>query len=216
MFPFRGSMVLAFALLGPGSTPPLQAQRTPTLPSAAILLQLGRTVPSADLVIDEVRAGGWTQAGSWYYGVGADVPFTSRASVQFLLGRSATRVDGTGDAWEGYRGSSRMIQTLGKLSYRVTPDANWAIAVIGGGGVLWESLRTISSEGTIAPGSGVRTWPVATGGLEGRLRVQEQVTLLLAVEGYFYTAKFRGAANSRQMQQDVRTTFGVALPLHFR
>lgn len=216
MFPSPGPLVLLFALASLSATAPLRAQQARALPSAAILVQFGRTTPSGDLVIDEVRAGGWTQGGSWYYGAGADLPLTSRASVQVLLGRSATTVEGTGDAWAGYRGSSRMIQTLGKLSYRVTPEADWGIALVVGGGVLWESLRTISSGGTVAPSSGVRTWPVATGGLEGRLRVQEQVTLLLAVEGYLYTAKFRGAANSRQAQRDVRTTFGVALPLSFR
>jgi hypothetical protein len=216
MFPFRGPVVLVSALLGTLPLAPLEAQGSPTLPSAAVLVQLGRTFPSGDLMIDEVREGGWTQSESWSYGAGAEVPLAPRASVQLLLGRSATAVEGTGRAWQGFRGTSRRIETLGKVSYRVTPDARWGFALLAGGGVFWESLRTISAEGTIVPSRGVRTWPVATGGLEGRLRVQEQVTLSLAAEGYLYTARFRGAANSRQAQRDLRITLGVALPLDFR
>lgn len=173
--------------------------------------------PGGDLFQDSILGGG-QQSSGFLFGAGVALPVTSRAEVHLHAGRGSSTVAGYGAAWEGLRGTSRLIMVTGRLAYRVTPE-HWlgGVALLAGGGAVWQSFGDGTGQQLGPVASQTRRWPLLLGGVEGRLRVHEQFSLTLTVERLFYSAKFStGSPASELAQRDTRAGIGIYLPLGFR
>lgn len=212
------ALAAGLLVLGANAAPRLAAQSARRLPPPAIMGQAGFFSPGGDLFQDSILGGGSTQSSGFLFGAGVALPVTSRAEVHLHAGRGSSTVAGYGAAWEGLRGTSRLIMVTGRLAYRVTPE-HWlgGVALLAGGGAVWQSFGDGTGQQLGPVASQTRRWPLLLGGVEGRLRVHEQFSLTLTVERLFYSAKFStGSPASELAQRDTRAGIGIYLPLGFR
>jgi hypothetical protein len=183
--------------------------------SIALTGHAGLLLPSADLFRDGNLGGGWRQEGGWQVGGGVIVPLQRRVSAQVVVGWGSTSVEGYGEnSWEGFTSGSRLIELSGRLKVRVTPESRTVSAsLLAGGGMLWQSFDSPQQNWLGAAGLQRRAWPTAVGGVEGRFRVNHQLSMTATVEQHFYTAKFTGSLASEIAQRDTRLSLGLHLPL---
>lgn len=183
--------------------------------SIALTGHVGLLQPSADLFRDGILGGGWRQDGGWQAGGGVIVPLHSRVAGQVVVGWGSTNLEGYGEnAWEGFTGGSRLIELTGRLKIRVTPESRTvSVSLLAGGGMLWQSFDSPQQGWLGVAGRQTRAWPTVVGGVQGRLRLNHQLSLTATVEQHFYTAKFTGSLASEIAQRDTRLSLGLHLPL---
>ncbi|MFN2315782.1 MAG: hypothetical protein ABR551_01210 [Gemmatimonadales bacterium] len=183
--------------------------------SIALTAHAGLQSPSADLFRDGRLGGGWHQDGGWQVGGGVVVPLLSRVAGEVIVGWGSTTLEGYGaNAWEGFSGGSRLLELTGRLMVRFTPESRTvSVSLLAGGGMLWQSFDSPQQTWLGAAGRQSRAWPTAVGGVQGRFRLNHQLSLTAAVEQHFYTAKFTGSLASEIAQRDTRISLGLHLPL---
>lgn len=183
--------------------------------SIALTGHAGLLSPSADLFRDGTLGGGWRQEGGWQVGGGVIVPLQSRVSAQVVVGWGSTSLEGYGgNAWEGFTGGSRLLELTGRLMVRVTPESRTvSVSLLAGGGMLWQSFDSPQQNWLGAAGRQSRAWPTAVGGVQGRFRLNDQLSMTATVEQHFYTATFTGSLTSEMAQRDTRISLGLHLPL---
>ncbi len=193
----------------------LAAQNVAGPRSIAITGHAGLLSPSADLFRDGNLGGGWRQDGGWQAGGGVIVPLLSRVAGQVVAGRGSTSLEGYGGpGWDGFRARSRLLELSGRLMVRVTPEGRAVSAsLLAGGGMLWQSFDTSQQSWLGGAGRKSRAWPTGVAGVQGRLRLNHQLSLSAAVEQHFYTATFTGPLASERAQRDTRISLGLHLPL---
>ncbi len=183
--------------------------------SVAITGHVGLLLPSADLFRDDNLGGGWRQDGGWQVGGGVIVPLLSRVAGQVVVGWGSTTVEGYGgQAWEGFEGESRLLELTGRVLVRVTPESrSVSLSLLAGGGMLWQSFESPQQNWLGATGRESRAWPTVVGGVQGRFRLNHQLSMTASVEQHFYTAEFTGPLASAIAQRDTRISLGLHLPL---
>lgn len=183
--------------------------------SIALTGHAGLLRPSADLFRDGNLGGGWRQDGGWQAGGGVIVPLAGRAAGQVVVGWGSTTVEGYGgQAWDGFEGGSRLLELTGRVLVRVTPEGRTVSAsLLAGGGMLWQSFDSPQQNWLGAAGRLSRAWPTAVGGVQGRFRLNHQLSMTATVEQHFYTATFKGSLASEIAQRDTRISLGLHLPL---
>lgn len=215
VYPNSSGKLLACALALVSLSPRLEAQDAVGQRSVALVAHAGLLSPSADLFRDGNLGGGWRQKGGWQVGGGVIVPLRGRVAGQAVVGWGSTSLEGYGgDAWEGFSGGSRLLELTGRLLVRVTPESRTvSVSLLAGGGMLWQSFDSPQQNWLGAAGLQGRAWPTAVAGVQGRFRLNHQLSMTAAVEQHFYTATFTGSLASEIAQRDTRLSLGLHLPL---
>lgn len=213
--PKIAAKLLACALALASLPPLLTAQDKVGVRSIALVGHGGLLSPGADLFRDGRLGGGWRQDGGWQVGGGVLVPLLSRVAGQVVVGWGSTSLEGYGaNAWEGFSGGSRLLEVTGRLMVRVTPPSRTvSVSLLAGGGMLWQSFDSPQQNWLGVAGIKSRAWPTAVGGVQGRFRLNHQLSVTAAVEQHFYTAEFTGSLASEIAQRDTRLSMGLHLPL---
>lgn len=206
------SLLLALVVAGAGR---LAAQSDPGGPSIGLGLRAGAILPGEDQFRDGNLGGGWRQDGGIQVGASVTVPLMRRIAGQLVVDWGQTSLEGYGGpAWDGFDGKSRLLGLTGRVAITVSPD-HWsgAVVLVGGGGLLRQSFDSPNQNWLGVAGLESRTWGTVVAGVQGRLRLNSQMSLQLNLEQYFYTATFTGPLASEVAQRDTRASLGVYLPL---
>lgn len=209
----RGRRLLAALLAGaPGL---LAAQAASPLPPIGLGLRGGVVAPSADLFQDGNLGGGWRQSAGFQVGASATIPLIRRVAAQAVVDWGQTKLEGYGGpAWDGFSGRSRLLGFTGRLLFQLTPlPWSGSLSLVGGGGILRQTFDSPQQNWLGSAGLRSRTWATGVLGVQGRVRLNHQMSLQVHVEQYLFTARFTGPLASEQPQRDTRAGLGLYLPL---
>lgn len=206
------TVVVALLLVAPGL---LAAQEARPAQPIGLSLRAGAVFPAEELFRDGNLGGGWRQDAGLQVGAVATVPLMRRLAGQVVVDWGQTSLEGYGGpAWDGFSGKSRLLGFTGRLVVQLTPE-RWSgsVSLVGGGGILRQSFDSPQQQWLGAAGLESRTWATGVAGVQGRVRLNHQMSLQLNLEQYFYTARFTGPLASDIAQRDTRASLGVYLPL---